>query len=324
MQDKQSPIPSGFGPRTTAQEALAGKRLDGRTAMITGGYSGLGLEAARVLADAGATVIVPARTPDKARSALAAIARVEIGAMDLLDPASIDRFAQEFLASDRPLDMLITSAGIMATPLTRDARGYEAQFAANHLGHYQLTARLLPALRRAGNARVVSVSSAGHRFSGVDFDDPNFERRDYDKWKAYGQSKTANALFALHLDTLGAAHGVHAFSVHPGSILSTDLARHLSVEELQSFGIAFANGKPVLPAHFKTVEQGAATLVWCAVSEALNGRGGEYCENCDIAAMTTPQSTQAAPGVAAYAVDAALAESLFGLSERLTGVALSF
>ena len=196
----QAPIHSGFGPNTTAREVLRGHDLMGKTAIVTGGYSGIGLETTRALAEAGATVVVPARTQEKARTALDGIPRVEVETVELIDPASIDAFAGRFLGSERPLDILINNAGIMAPPLQRDARGYESQFATNHLGHFQLTARLWPALKRAGKARVVSVSSTGISFGGVDFDDPNFARREYDKWKAYGQSKTANALFAVALD----------------------------------------------------------------------------------------------------------------------------
>ncbi|WP_235946897.1 SDR family NAD(P)-dependent oxidoreductase [Paenibacillus glycinis] len=268
----QAPIPSGFGPLTTAREALGGRDLSGRTAIVTGGYSGIGLETTRALAEAGATVIVPARTPEKARTAAVGIPGVELETLDLADPASIDAFARRYLASGRPLDMLVNNAGIMAAPLTRDARGYESQFATNHLGHFQLAARLWPALKQAGGgARVVSVSSSGIRFGGVDFDDPNFERRPFDKWTAYGQSKTANALFAVALDKRGYEHGIRAFSVHPGRIM-TDLVRFMTDEEKAAGGTAY-----------KSVEQGAATSVWCAANAGLNGMGGVYCLDADIA-----------------------------------------
>ncbi|MDU0204841.1 SDR family NAD(P)-dependent oxidoreductase [Paenibacillus sp. MAH-36] len=164
----QSAIPSGFGPQTTAREALGNLDLTGKFALVTGGYSGIGLETSRVLAEAGATVIVPARTPDKARAAVAGIPRLELETLDLMDPSSIDGLAERFLATGRKLDMLINSAGIMAAPLSRDARGYESQFATNHLGHFQLAARLWPALEKANGARVVSVSSRGHRLGGVE------------------------------------------------------------------------------------------------------------------------------------------------------------
>ena len=231
MTTEQQPLKSGFGANTSAREVLAGHDLTGKIAIVTGGYSGVGLETTRALAEAGAKVVVPARTQEKARTALAGIPRVEIEILELIEPASIDSFANRFLGSSRPLDILINNAGIMAPPLKRDARGYESQFATNHLGHFQLTARLWPALIRAGKARVISVSSTGISFGGVDFDDPNFERRMYDKWKAYGQAKTANALFSVALDKRGQAHSIRAFSVHPGGIY-TGLARHLPLEEL--------------------------------------------------------------------------------------------
>ena len=207
----------------------------------------------------------------------------------------------------------------MAPPLTRDGRGYEIQFATNHLGHFQLTARLWESLRRAGAARVVSLSSVGHRRAPVDLDDPNFERRAYDKWAAYGQSKSANSLFAVELDRRGRGHGVRAFAVHPGGVL-TDLVRHMTDDELAAYGIVRAGGALQAPATgYKTVAQGAATSVWCAVSPALNGRGGVYCEDCDIAAAVAGDS-KALSGVRPWAIDKAVARALWDLSERLTGL----
>jgi NAD(P)-dependent dehydrogenase (short-subunit alcohol dehydrogenase family) len=315
----QEPLGSGFGATTTAQEALAGRDLTGRLALVTGGYSGLGRETTRVLAEAGATVIVPARTPQKAAAALEGLPRVEQDALDLQDPASIDAFADRVLDSGRPLDILITSAGIMAVPLSRDARGNESQLSTNHLGHFRLTARLWPALRRAQGARVISVSSRGHRIAAVDFDDPNFERRAYDKWVAYGQSKSANALFAVALDARGQADGVRAFSVHPGTIL-TDLARHLSDDELRAMGALDDEGRPIT-ANLKTIEQGAATAIWCATSSDLDGRGGVYCEDVDVAAVVPPDSASG-EGVRPWAIDPELAERLWALSVDLEGADL--
>ncbi|MFH5186018.1 SDR family NAD(P)-dependent oxidoreductase [Paenibacillus sp. TAB 01] len=222
----QAPIPSGFGKETTAAEALGGRDLSGKTAIVTGGYSGLGLETVRILAQAGASVIVPARTPEKARASLDGMPRVELETMDLMDPASIEAFAKKFLASGRSLDMLILSAGIMAVPLSRDARGYESQFATNHLGHFQLTAQLWPALKQSGDARVVAVSSRALRFSGIQWDDPNFERTAYEKWKAYGQSKSANALFTVAFEPAR----IHAWRT---GLLSA--SRHYSNRPIPSF-----------------------------------------------------------------------------------------
>ena len=325
LRTTQAPIHSGFAPTTTAREVLEGIDLSGKFAIVTGGYAGIGLETTRVLAEAGATVIVPARTPDKARQALSNISRVEQDKLDLLDPSSIDAFASQFLASGRPLHILINNAGIMATPLTRDSRGYESQFSANHLGHFQLTARLQPALHNARGARVVTLSSRGHQRAGIDFDDPNFERRAYDRWQAYGQSKTANVLFAVELDRRGEASGIRAFAVHPGAIL-TDLGRHMTDDELRSYGISpdsrlsIPAGKSVAEGgDFKTIEQGAATSVWCATSPQLDGMGGVYCQDGDVAPILPPDSAGNV-GVRPYAIDPVAAERLWSLSERLTGV----
>lgn len=318
----QTPIPSGFGPQTTAQEVLRGRDLSGKVAIVTGGYSGIGIETSRVLAEAGATVIVPARTPEKARAAVSGIPQLELESLDLMDPSSIDSFAQRFLDSGRPLDILVNSAGIMAAPLIRDARGYESQFATNHLGHFQLTALLWQALRKANGARIVAVSSRGHRLSGIDFDDPNFERREYDKWKAYGQSKSANALFAVELDNRGRSMGIRAFSVHPGLIL-TDLSRHLTEEEIgRPKQVNNEQEQPVADENadrFKTVEEGAATSVWCATSDQLDGMGGVYCEDVDIA-EAVPADSLKGTGVRPWAIDLDMAERLWRLSEQLTGV----
>ena len=331
MPSPQTPIPSGFGPTTTAREVLRGIDLKGRIAIVTGGSAGLGLETTRALVEAGATVIVPARNTDKARHALSGLPRVEWRHLDLVDPASIDAFATWFLATKRPLHMLINNAGIMATPLQRDARGYESQFAANHLGHFQLTVRLWPALRLAGRqlggARVVALSSRGHQRGEVDFADPNFHHRRYDRWQAYGQSKTANVLFAVELDRLGEAKGVRAFAVHPGAVL-TDLSRHMTDEELHAFGLTRADRPGTVPrgrsvaegGEFKTQAQGAATTVWCATSPQLAGRGGVYCQDVDVAPVLSTEAPGNHVGVRAYAIDPKAAAQLWGLSETLTGL----
>jgi NAD(P)-dependent dehydrogenase (short-subunit alcohol dehydrogenase family) len=331
----KSKVLSGFSGASTAEEVIHGIDLTGKIALVTGGYAGIGLETTRVLHAAGATVIVPARDLKKAEAALKSLQNVEIESMDLADPASIDAFATKFLASDRPLHIMINSAGIMAPPLVRDARGHESQFATNHLGHFQLTVRLWPALVAAKGARVVSVSSWGHRFSPFIFEDPDFEKRPYERWSGYGQSKTANILFAVALDARGKEQNIRAFALHPGTIVSTDLKRYISEEDLKKAGVLDADGRPVLDPsrQLKTVEQGAATSVWCATSPILDNTGGVYCENNNIShvlggdtaasggwdTIKMSERPAGALGVYPYAIDPEAADRLWALSERLTG-----
>jgi NAD(P)-dependent dehydrogenase (short-subunit alcohol dehydrogenase family) len=223
----------------------------------------------------------------------------------------------------------VNNAGVMACPKTLDSRGYELQFSTNHLGHFQLTNALWPALVKANGARIVCVSSLGHRFSPVVFEDINFEHRDYDRWLAYGQSKTANILFALTLDERGQRDGIRAFSLHPGGIIETDLKRHLSDEDMRAFGIIDENGEPVSnpSIQLKTISQGASTQVWCATSSQLNGLGGVYCENCDVAAIEAELDTSSAienrlgqSGVMPYAIDPLAARRLWAISEEMIGL----
>lgn len=315
MNADQHPIPSGFSWQTTAREVLGDRRLDGWNVIVTGGYSGIGRETTRVLVAAGAHVIVPARTLDKARSALSGLT-VELAELDLASPASIDAFAAAFVASGRPLHRLINNAGIMAAPLSRDARGYESQLATNHLGHFQLAVRLWPALVAARGARIIALSSLGHHRAGMDFDDPFFERRPYDKWLAYGQSKTANALFAVEADRRGAPQQIRAFAVHPGAIL-TDLGRFMQPAEYEA---AIANAKKI--GVLKTVEQGAATSVWCATSAQLDDKGGLYCEDTDVSSIIPADATTSGSGVKPWAIEPEAARRLWDASERWTGAAL--
>ena len=313
----QAPLPSGFGMRSTASDVIAGTDLTGKTALVTGGYSGLGLETVRALAGVGARVLVGARRPEAAAADLDGISGVEILKLDLSDPASIDAFAAEVAGVTAKIDILINNAAVMANALSRDPRGYESQFATNHLGHFQMTARLWPLLKAAGaGTRIVSLSSIGHRIGGVDFDDVHFDRRDYNKWQAYGQAKSANALFAIHLDALGKPHGIRAFAVHPGGI-ATPLQRHLTMEEQVAMGWYDAEGN--VNAGFKSVEQGAATSVWCATSPMLDGKGGVYCEDCDIAAPWV-EGMNVNTGVRHHAIDPVVAARLWTVSEQMTGV----
>jgi NAD(P)-dependent dehydrogenase (short-subunit alcohol dehydrogenase family) len=314
MATPQQHIDSGFGARSTAAEVLGGIDLSGRLAIVTGGYSGIGIETVRALAGAGAQVIVPARRPAVAEEALAGLDGVEVGELDLGDLDSVHAFAGRILDSGRSVDVLINNAAIMACAETRVGPGWEAQFATNHLGHFALTNLLWPALAAEGGARVVALSSIGHRRSAIRFDDLMFETG-YEKWQAYGQAKTANSLFAVQLDALAHDAGVRAFAVHPGGIL-TPLQRHLTREEMAGYGWIDEQGNPV--GDFKTPEQGAATATWAATAPALEGMGGVYCEDCDIAEPAA--SIDSPRGVQPYAVDPDDAARLWTVSAELTGV----
>ncbi|MEV5978810.1 SDR family NAD(P)-dependent oxidoreductase [Streptomyces sp. NPDC052114] len=310
----QRKLGTGFGARSTADDVLAGIDLTGTTALVTGGYSGLGLATTRALVRAGAHVVVPARRPDTAEEALRGIPRTEVHALDLADLDSVRTFSGRFLETGRSLDVLINGAGVMACPESRLGPGWEAHFAINHLGHFALTQHLRPAFT-PGRARVVAVASSGHFLSDIRWDDLHF-RTGYDRWLAYAQSKTANALFARHLDRLGAAQGLHAFAVHPGSIL-TPLQRHIPREEWHAQGWVTEDGTPA--DGFKTPEQGAATAVWAATSPLLDGHGGAYCQDCDIAEPAATDDMLIG-GVKPWAVDPDAASRLWDLSCELTGL----
>jgi NAD(P)-dependent dehydrogenase (short-subunit alcohol dehydrogenase family) len=310
MNSDQKPLGSGFDKYSTADDVLAGIDLSGRFIVVTGGASGLGLAAVRALAKAGADLLVPARRPEAAAAALDGLSGVTVAPLDLGDLLSVATCAEAVLAAGRPIDMLICCAGIMACPETRVGPGWEAQFATNHLGHFALVNRLMPLLAQGG-ARVVMVSSGAHGITGIRWDDIQFTSG-YDKWAAYGQSKTANVLFSVELDRRGADKGVRAFSLHPGAIL-TPLQRHLPHEEMVAAGWIDADGRAA--DYFKTPEQGAATMVWAATSPQLEGLGGVYCEDCDVAPLVETGS-----GVRPHAVDPDEAKRLWALSVELTGV----
>ncbi|UFH54029.1 SDR family NAD(P)-dependent oxidoreductase [Spirosoma sp. KNUC1025] len=324
----QMPIHSGFTATSTTADVIKGIQLIEKTAIVTGGYAGIGLETVKTFVEAGAKVVVPARDVNKAVKSLAGIPNVVIEAMDLMEPASIDAFAEKFLNTGDSLHILVNNAGIMWVPLQRDARGYESQLATNHLGHFQLTARLWPALKKAGDARVVSVSSFGHQIAPFNFDDPNFNHRVYETLTGYGQSKTANNLFAVELDHRAKEFGVRAFSLHPGSVNGTDLGRVAPMDLFKQMGTHDAEGNlfPEVARKLKTIPQGAATTVWCATSPQLANLGGVYCENADIAEMDTGNIDHqyndplTLRGVKPYSVDADNAKRLWTLSEELTAV----
>jgi NAD(P)-dependent dehydrogenase (short-subunit alcohol dehydrogenase family) len=328
MTQKQQPIGSGFTAASTAADVVKGIDLSGRNVIVTGGHVGLGLETTRALAGAGASVVVGTRNPDRAAPALEGIERVEVAALDLLDPASIDAFAVRYRDSGRPLHILVNNAGIMGGPLVRDARGYEAQFATNHLGHFQLSNALLPALRAANGARVVELSSWGHHLSDIRWDDPHFEN-EYDGMVAYGQAKTANVLFAVELDRRWSGDGIRGYSLHPGGIVSTNLAPWLTEDDRRAMGLLDEAGQPVIDPErdMKTPEQGAATTVFAATSPLLADIGGVYLQNSEVAPLdeavieVNPDiaagQLEMTVGVAPYAVDPESAQRLWELSEQL-------
>ncbi len=313
----QTPLGSPFGATSTAAQVVAGIDLAGRTALVTGGYAGIGLEVVRALVGAGAAVLAPARRPEEAARALAGLPRVEVGRLDLADQREVASYADAVVASGRRLDLVIGNAGIMALPETRTDAGWELQLATNHLGHFALVNRLWPVI--AEGARVISVSSSGHYYSPMRWDDPWLET-DYDKWLAYGQSKTANILFALALDARARDRGVQAHSLHPGAIL-TNLGKHLTDDDIAALMQPDAEGNVAIPT-FKTPEQGAATAAWAATSPLLTGRGGTYLVDCDVApwAPDDEEAGSDSDGVKRYALDPDDAERLWAWSAALTGV----
>lgn len=316
----QKPIISGFNAQSTAEEVIKGIDLTGKVAIVTGGNTGIGLETTKTLAAVGATVIVPARDIEKAIENLKGIDNIEIEPMDLMDPLSIDDFAEKFLASGRSLHLLINNAGIMWVPLRRDERGIESQLATNYLAQFQLTAKLWPALKSAHGARVVNVSSQGHQFAPFNFEDPNFLTREYETLQGYGQSKTAVNLFSLELDNRARSAGVRVYSVHPGSIADTELGREAPLELFQKMGLTDAHGNipEEIRSTLKTIPQGAATTVWCAISPQLNTIGGIYCEDTDIAPLALENTVT--KGVKPYSLDQSNANRLWDWSEKITGI----
>jgi len=312
---QQTLISTAFGFDSTAAEVAAGIDLSGKRAIVTGGSSGIGVETTRALAGAGADVTLAVRDTDAGQRTAADITAttgntaVHVGRLDLADQASVAAFVTSWSG---PLHLLINNAGVMALPdLQLTPAGLELQFATNHLGHFALALGLHDALAAAGDARIVALSSRGHLRSPVIFDDLSFTSRPYDPWLAYGQSKTANILFAVEATRRWAGDAITANAVHPGAIVATNLARHMDPDVLADV-VASATYR------FKTIEQGAATSVLVASSPQLEGIGGRYFEDCNEAAVVDPgPSDYPGSGVAAYAVDPANAERLWDLSERL-------
>lgn len=297
-----------FGSESTAEEVVAGIDLTGKVVVVTGASSGLGAETVRVLAGAGAHVVATARDAGKAAEAADSLGgegrSVKAGVLDLSSAASVRAFAAWLLDRHPRLDILVNNAGVMATPLGRTADGFEMQFGTNHLGHFLLTNLLAPALLRGAPARVVNLSSAGHKVSDIRWDDPNFTTTEYEPWAAYGQSKTANVLFTVELDRRLAEHGVRAYAVHPGSV-GTNLGRYLGKEE----GAAMLARATRSDAHrAKSVPEGAATQVWAATSPDLAGQGGVYLEDCGVSDNHRP-----------WARDPEAAARLWAVSEDMLG-----
>ncbi|WKU07663.1 SDR family NAD(P)-dependent oxidoreductase [Micromonospora sp. HUAS LYJ1] len=306
-----TPVHTPFDARTTALEVVRDVDLTGRRAVVTGGASGIGVETARALAAAGADVTLAVRDLEAGRRAAKDITdstgndRLLVAPLDLADQASVAAFVATW---DRPLHMLVNNAGIMASPERRTPEGWELQFATNHLGHFALATGLHRALAAAEGARVVAVSSAAHLRSPVVFDDIHFRQRPYDPWEAYGQSKTANVLFAVEATRRWADDGIVSNALMPGAI-PTNLQRYVSAEELARMRAASGGGS----ATWKTVEQGAATSVLVAASPLLDGIGGRYFEDCQQAGPHQPGTRT---GVAAYALDPAAAERLWTVSAQ--------
>jgi NAD(P)-dependent dehydrogenase (short-subunit alcohol dehydrogenase family) len=323
MSEKDHRPAKTFGAKSTAREVFEGHNLSGREAIVTGGASGIGVETVRALALAGARVVIATRDAVKGEAVAATLRRetqsekIEFRSLDLSSLQSVKRFVADFLALRRELHLLINNAGIMAAPLAYTDAGLESQFGTNHIGHFCLTIGLLPALMEAGQARVVSLSSLGHRRSEVHFYDINFRHRAYDPWLGYGQSKTANILFAVGMAQRFASEGIKTNAVHPGGIM-TGLQKYVPLEEQKKMGWIDEAGRP--NPRMKTTEQGAATSVWAAVAPELDNISGQYLEDCAIAKPWSDDRPMS--GVKSYALDPTNAERLWSISEKVVSEAV--
>ena len=317
---QQKPINSGFGAKSEPAAVMENIDLSDKTVVVTGGYSGIGLETIRALKEAGARVVAPARRKDIAIKELDGIIdKDDVAEMDLADPSSVQQFVDDFTEKVSSLDILINNAGVMACPEMRTSQGWELQFAVNQIGHFVLTKGLLPLMQKADGARLVALSSTGHKISGIRWDDIHFESSDYDKWAAYGQSKTAGSLMAVEVDKRMQDSGIRAFGVHPGGIM-TPLQRHLETEEMVALGWMNEDGEPTerVAKMFKSPTQGASTSLWAATSPQLDGIGGVYCENCEVAKSQDDSDKNARfIGVADWAVDSEEASRLWDETEKM-------
>jgi NAD(P)-dependent dehydrogenase (short-subunit alcohol dehydrogenase family) len=315
-----------FGATSTTDEVLSGVNLQGKRILVTGVSAGLGIETARALAAHGADVVGAARDLKKAEAATAQVREdasakggsFELIQLDLASLKSVRACADALLAEGGPFDVVIANAGVMATPFSQTLDGFEMQFGTNHLGHFVLVNRIAPLIRAGG--RLINLSSAGHRYSNVELEDPNFERTTYDPMVAYGRSKTANILFAVAFDKRHRGRGVRAAAVHPG-VIQTELARYMEQERLQNLIEQInqrltAAGKG--PFRWKTISEGAATSVWAGVVASAQEIGGQYCEDCRVAQLV-PDDVNVSGGVRAYALDPAKAEALWMKSEEMVG-----
>lgn len=318
-QADQVKVAHNFQAKSTGREVLEDINLEGKVAIVTGGYSGIGLETTRALAEKGVRVIVPVRTKAKAMENLSGVeGDIQIDSLDLSDLTSITAFSDNMLKGLSQLDILINNAGIMACPETKIGPGWEAQFGTNHIGHFALTKALMPLLEKTSGTRVITLTSTAHKLSDIRWDDIHF-KSGYDKWQAYGQSKTANALFANALARrLKPTRGL-SFAVHPGGIF-TPLQRHLPQEEMVALGWINADGSPsdLAKQGFKSPEQGCSTTLWAATSPLLADKPGVYCEDCNIAEPADLSSPMARYyGVNEHATLDESAERLWEISEQM-------
>jgi NAD(P)-dependent dehydrogenase (short-subunit alcohol dehydrogenase family) len=313
-----------FGATSTTDDVLEGVNLRGKRILVTGVSAGLGVETARTLAAHGAQVVGAARDLTKAKTATQSVREqaaagggLELVELDLASLASVRACADALIAAARPFDLVIANAGVMACPKGKTSDGFETQFGTNHLGHFVLVNRIASLLKPG--ARLVNLASAGHRFSDVDLEDPNFDHTPYTEFGAYGRSKTANILFAVEFDRRHKAKGVRATAVHPGGI-HTELARHMQPEAIEKLiadinTTAATSGAPAFA--WKTVPQGAATSVWSGIVATADAVGGRYCEDCHVAEVTEGEGLRG--GVRPYALDAARAKALWAKSEQMVG-----
>src|SRR5271167_4969474 len=320
---------TSFGAASSTDDVLSGVNLTGKQILVTGVSAGLGVETARSLAAHGALVVGAARDLNKAKATTEQVRKdaaanggsFELVELDLANLKSVRACADRLLTKGEPFDVVIANAGVMATPFGHTADGFETQFGTNHLGHFVLVNRIASLIRSGG--RLINLSSAGHRYSNVDLEDPNFERSPYEPFIAYGRSKTANILFAVAFDQRHRDRGVRATAVHPGAI-RTELGRHSDAGQIEKLIEQMnrqlaAEGKA--PFQFKTIPQGAATSVWAAVVAPADEIGGRYCENCHVGNIVPDHVAISAisEGVRGYALDPNAAEALWKKSEELVG-----